>query len=87
MCADQVEDGKVDAFHPPVLSMSIWRDSNVLDSEFAHVVIPFLRCEFPPLSLRRVLTLVPSCRSTNAMYDLIAGKASDFCLRKERRNF
>jgi hypothetical protein len=40
--ADQVEDGKVNTLNPSVLRRSIRRDSNVLDSDLAHVASPFL---------------------------------------------
>jgi hypothetical protein len=77
----------VDAFHPSILGMSIRRDSNVLDSKLTHVIVLFLRREFPPVVTAQSLDLgaeVPSCLSTSAMYDLIAVKASDLCLRNER---
>ena len=47
--ADEVEDCHVDALNPSVLSMRVRWDSNVLDSELAHVVVPFLGSEFPPV--------------------------------------
>jgi hypothetical protein len=40
--ADEVEDCQVNAFNPSVLSMSVRRNSDVLDSELTHVVVPFL---------------------------------------------
>ena len=58
VCADKVEDGKVDAFNPSILSMSVRRNSDVLDSELAHVVVPFLRSEFPPVVTAKGLDLV-----------------------------
>jgi hypothetical protein len=47
--ADEVEDCQVNAFNPSVLSMSIRRNSNVLDSESGHVVVPILGGEFSPV--------------------------------------
>jgi hypothetical protein len=49
ICADQIENCQVDAFNPSILSMSVRRNPNVLDSEVAHVVVPFPGGEFPPV--------------------------------------
>jgi hypothetical protein len=44
--ANQVENGEVDTFNSSILSMGIWRNSNVLNAKLAHVVVPVLRCKF-----------------------------------------
>jgi hypothetical protein len=47
----------VDAFNSSILSMSVWRNSDVLDTELAHVVVPFLRREFPTIVTAKGLDL------------------------------
>jgi hypothetical protein len=49
--ADQVENGEANMFNPSILHMSSRRDSNVLDADLAHVVVPLLGCELPVRSL------------------------------------